>query len=90
MENRLQNETVAAAEHAIDALGRGDPAGARMAIAVAVEIDRTGIVARLADAVFLAASELESDSEISDGTWNQLCDAVGPGPLMALVERVRG
>ena len=47
------------------------------------------LIARLADAVYLAASELENEGEISAATWNVVADAVGPGPLQGLVEQVR-
>ncbi len=90
MDGQQQRQALTAAERAIEALGRGDPAGARMAVAAAVERDQVGAFARLADAVYLAASELEEDGEIGEATWNQLADAVGPGPLQALVEQMRG
>jgi hypothetical protein len=61
-----------------------------MAVAAAVEKDQVGHFAQLADAVYLAASQLEADEEITPSTWNQLADAVGPGPLQALVEQYRG
>ena len=89
MDGQLQRQALTAAERAIEALGRRDPAGARMAVAVAVEKDQVGVFAMLADAVYLAASELEADEEISPSSWNQLADAVGPGPLQALVEQYR-
>jgi hypothetical protein len=44
----------------------------------------------LADAVHLAATELEKKGELSEATWNTLADAVGPGPLQGLVESIRG
>ena len=90
MDGQLQRQALSAAERAIEALGRRDPGGARMAIATAVEKDQVGVFAMLADAVYLAASQLEADEEISEATWNQLADAVGPGPLQALVESYRG
>jgi predicted outer membrane protein len=90
MDGHLQRQALTAAEHAIEALGRGDPAGARQAVATAVERDQVGVFARLADAVHLAATELESDDVISAAAWDQLADAVGPGPLQGLVEQVRG
>lgn len=89
MDGQLQRQALNAAERAIEALGRGDPAAARMAISTAVERDQIGAFSRLADAVYLAASELESEGEIGEATWNQLADAVAPGPLVALVEAVR-
>ena len=90
MDGQLQRQALTAAERAIEALGRRDPAGARMAVAAAVEKDQVGHFGQLADAVYLAASQLEADEEISPSTWNQLADAVGPGPLQALVEQYRG
>lgn len=90
MEGQLQRQALTAAERAIEALGRKDHAGARTAIATAMEKDQVGLFAALADAVQLAASELEQSGELSESTWNTLADAVGPGPLQGLVESVRG
>jgi hypothetical protein len=89
MDGQKQRQALTAAERAIEALGRKDPSGARMAIATAVERDQVGLFASLADAVYLAAAELETDGEIGAATWNQVADAVGPGPLQALVEQYR-
>jgi len=90
MDGKLQRQALTAAERAIEALGRRDPAGARTAVAVAVERDQIGLFTQLADAVYLAAARLEADDEIDAATWNTLADAVGPGPLQGLVEQVRG
>ena len=90
MEDQPDQEALSAAEHAIEALARRDPAGARMAVAAAVARDRTGSFARWADTVYLAASLLEKDKEIDEATWDQLADAVGPGPLQNRVEQARG
>jgi hypothetical protein len=49
-----------------------------------------GLFGALADAVHLAAAQLESTGELTDATWNTLADAVGPGPLQGLVEAARG
>ncbi len=89
VDGQKQRQALTAAERALEALGRKDSAGARMAIATAVERDQVGLFASMADAVFMAASELEADGKISAATWNQLADAVGPGPLQALVEQFR-
>lgn len=89
VDGQKQRQALTAAERALEALGRKDSAGARMAIATAVERDQVGLFASMADAVFMAASELEADGQISAATWNQLADAVGPGPLQALVEQFR-
>lgn len=60
-----------------------------MAMATALDRDQVGLFSMLADAVYLAASELERDGHISEATWNQLADAGGPGPLQGLIESVR-
>jgi hypothetical protein len=90
MDGQLQRQALTAAERAIEALGRRDAAAARMAVATAVERDQVGLFGALADAVHLAASELEQSGEITASTWNALADAVGPGPLQGLVEANRG
>lgn len=90
MDGHLQRQALNAAERAIEALGRRDPAGARMAIATAVERDQVGLFGALADAVHLAAAQLEANGELTDAAWNTLADAVGPGPLQGLVEAARG
>lgn len=89
MDGQKQRQALTAAERAIEALGRKDPSAARTAIATAIERDQVGLFAALADAVYLAAAELEADNEIGAATWNQVADAVGPGPLQALVEQYR-
>lgn len=86
---RLQRQALSAAERAIEALGRGDPVSARMAISTALDRDQTGIYVGVADAVDLAAGMLEKDEAITQSAWSHLADAVGPGPLQALVEAVR-
>lgn len=90
VEGKLQRQALTAAERAIEALGKEDAVGARMAISTAVERDQVGLFTRLADAVHLAAAQLEAEGHISPSTWDQLADAVGPGPLLGLVEQARG
>ncbi len=86
---RLQRQALTAAERAIEALGRGDPVSARMAVSTALDRDQTGMYVGLADAVDLAAGMLERDEKITEGVWGHLADSVGSGPLQALVEAVR-
>ena len=90
MDGHSQRQALTAAERSIEALGRKDAAGARTAIATAVEKDQVGLFAALADAIQMAASELEDTGDLSEATWNTIADAVGPGPLQGLVESVRG
>lgn len=80
------NESAFAAE-AIRALGRRDVPSARTFIAQAFEADHK--LGPLADAVFLACSEIEEKGEVSTGAWNTLGDAVGSSELFAVVEASR-
>jgi hypothetical protein len=89
MDGKKQRQALTAAERAIEALGRKDASSARMAISTALERDQVGLFASMADAVYLAAAELDADGEVAASTWNQIADAVGPGPLQALVEQYR-
>lgn len=89
MSSRSQNQALSAAEAALEALGRKDPVSARAAVSTAVERDETGTFSSFADAVYLAASEMEENGDISESAWNQLADAIGPGPLQGIVEQIR-
>lgn len=76
-----------AVRQALESLGRGDPTAARMAIASIGA--PSGESWRLADAVQLAASQLEHDGEISSAALDHLADVIGPGPLQDLVDGLR-
>jgi hypothetical protein len=89
LDGQSQRQALTAAERAIEALGRGDASAARSAVDTAVEKDQVGLFAALADAVHLAATQLEADGALTGATWDLLADAVGPGPLQGLVESVR-
>lgn len=75
------------AEEAIRALGRFDAAGARTSISQAFDVDHD--IGALADAVYLACSEIEQDEGVSTATWNTLADAVDSPDLFAVVEASR-
>lgn len=83
----MDARAVGFASEAVYAVGRGDVPTSRTAIAQACDIDRS--FHRLADAVYLACSELEKDGEVSTATWDTLGDAVGNGELLAVVEASR-
>jgi len=75
------------AEEAIRALGRGDAALARTAIALAFEEDHE--IGPLTDTVYLACAEIDEDGGVSGSTWNTLADAVDSADLFAVVEASR-
>lgn len=83
----MDEKALAFAQDSIAALGEGDVATARTFIAQACEVDPS--LNRLADAVYLACAELESDGVVSVSTWNTLGDAVGSSVLLAVVESSR-
>lgn len=83
----MEPQALEAARHALESLARHEPAEARTAIAEAVALDPS--LDRLADAVYLACSQLEQDDEILEATWNHLADAAGEGPLGDAVEQLR-
>lgn len=75
------------AEEAIRALGRLDVASARTSISLAFDADHK--IGGLADAVYLACSEIEERNEVTTSTWNTLADAVDSPDLVAVVEATR-
>lgn len=74
-------------EEAIHALGRGDHVGARIAVSGMNPENRSH--GAVIDAIHHAATELENDEEITDGTWNGLADALIGFDLDGLVDSVR-
>jgi hypothetical protein len=90
MDGHAQRNALTAAEQAIRALGGANAAKARANAAKAAELDQAGVFAALPDAVGRAAVDLETSGTIGEAAWRAVEDAVGPGPLMFLVEEVRG
>ena len=83
----MEAKANALAEEAIRALGRLDVAAARTSISLAFEVDHK--IGALADAVYLACSEIEERDEVTTSTWNTLADAVDSPDLVAVVEESR-
>lgn len=75
------------AEEAIRAVERLDVALARTSIALAFDVDHK--IGALADAIYLACSEIEEDGRVSTSTWDVLADAVDTPELIAVVEGCR-
>lgn len=90
MEDTLNHPARLAIERAIEALAERDPDDARIAITQALDSQPSASLHRLADAVHVAASEIEDNQEVSSATWDQLADTVSSGPLLELVEQMRG
>ncbi|HJQ78007.1 MAG TPA: hypothetical protein VJ948_12230 [Acidimicrobiia bacterium] len=83
----MEAKANALAEEAIRALGRLDVAAARTSISLAFEVDHK--IGALADAVYLACSEIEERGEVTTSTWDTLADAVDSPDLVAVVEESR-
>ena len=84
----MDPKATAFAEEAIQAVGRQDVTGARIAVVQAFDIDHA--LGALVDAVYLACAEIEEDGGVSISTWNGLADAVPSPALLTVVESVRG
>lgn len=87
LDGKRQRNALTAAENAIRALGAGDGDRARAAAAKAADLDQIGAYVQFASAVDRAASGLP---DISAASWGAIADAVGPGPLAALVDEMAG
>lgn len=83
----MDSRARAFAEDAIAAIAEKDEPRARTCVALACEIEP--IMNRLADAVYLACSELEQKGEVSTSTWDTLGEAIGSGELIGVVEAHR-
>lgn len=83
----MDSRATAFAEEAILAVGRSDVSTARMSIAQAFEADHS--IGYLADAIYLACSEIEEDGDVSTAGWNTLADAVDSHELLSVVEACR-
>lgn len=88
LDGKRQRNALTAAENAIKALGAGDPDRARKTASKAAELDQIGAYTDFVPAIERAATELALGG-ISVGAWEAVADAVGPGPLAALVDEVR-
>jgi len=83
----MDSKAMAFVEEAIRALARRDVAGARTAVAEAYDADHS--LGAVADAIYFACWQIEEDGRVTTATWNTLADAVGPGPLLTVVEQSR-
>lgn len=87
-DGKKQRNALTAAENAVKALGRAEPERARRSAATAADLDQVGAFSSLPAAVEEAAVELERSGTISPDAWTALADAVGPGPVQALITEV--
>jgi hypothetical protein len=88
-DGKKQRNALTAAENAVRALGRDEPARAKRSAATAADLDQIGAFTALPGAVERAVNELEAGGAISASVWEALSEAVGPGPVQALIMEVR-
>ena len=88
-DGQKQRSALTAAERALRALGAGDAGKARQSAANAAELDQIGLYAGFVRAVEPLAASLESGQGIDDAGWDGLAEALGMGPLAALIEELR-
>ena len=83
-----QKDAVSAMELAIRSVGMREPNAVRSALRQAEQLDRAQHFSYAAPLLDLIADELERDEDPSESLINRLVDALGAGPLSALVELV--
>ena len=89
-DGREQRRALGAAEEALRLLGIGDGPGASRAAEQAARLDRVGAFVDLPAAVGRAALDLATGGGIRPVTRALLLEAVGAGPLRALIGEVAG
>lgn len=90
LDGHRQRRALTAAEQALEALKNGDGDTARRAAAEAASLDQVGAFAQLVAAVEAAAADLAAAGRVGEAALTALWEAVGPGPLAARVEGLRG
>jgi hypothetical protein len=90
MDGKKQRQAYTAAERAVEALLAGDGAGARRAFEHAVELDQIGLYAPAWPWIEQAASDVDGTGRVDPVTRRGLIEALGPGPLAALLESAAG
>lgn len=89
MDGQQQRKALTAVERAIKALGVGDSETALRAAFTAAELDQIGAYSKLVEAVEVAVDRLDAGEEIDPAIWDELTEAVGPGPVAATIAELR-
>ena len=88
-DGQQQRKALTALERTIDALGKGDAVSAARASRRAADLDQLGVYAALPETVTDITDLREEGLPVPDELWDELLDAVGPGPVAAVVEQLR-
>ena len=90
MDGQQQRKALTAAENALRSLGERHPFKAKRNAFQAVELDQVGAFEGLPNAVEMAIHDIEHGGRVSPDGWDRLAAVVGPGPLSALIDDLRG
>ena len=85
-----QRKALTALERTVTALSKGDSVAAARAAGRAADLDQIGAYAAVPTAVAVISRHLELGTAVPDSAWDELAEAVGPGPVAAAIEQLRG
>ena len=84
-----QRKALTALERAVGALAKRDAVTAKRAAGRAAEFDQTGVYAAVPGPIDQIVQHIEAETPVPEDLWNALLNAVGPGPVGAVVEQLR-
>lgn len=90
MDGQRQRNALTAAEKALRSLGERHPFRAKRNAFQAVDLDQVGAFDGLPNAVEMAIHDIEQRGRVTSDGWDRLAAVVGPGPLQALIDELRG
>jgi hypothetical protein len=90
VDGQQQRNALTAAEKALRSLGDRHPFRAKRNAFMAADLDQVGAFTGLPMAVEMAIHDIEQEGRVSQAGWDRLAEVVGPGPLAALIDQLRG
>ena len=85
-----QRKALTALERVVTALAKGDTTSALRAAATSADLDQIGAYAAVPAAVAAITQHIDAEVTVPDGAWDTLSSAVGPGPVAAAIDQLRG
>ena len=89
IDGQKQREALSAAERALYLLGRGAFEDAEAAASQARDLDQVDVFSSLPAAVAKVVAHEQGGGTVPAEVWEELADAVGPGPLQSHVADLR-
>lgn len=90
VDGQQQRNALTAAEKALRSLGERHPFRAKRNAFQAADLDQVGAFTDLPKAVEMAIHDIEQRGRVTTEGWDRLAAVVGPGPLIALIDELRG